>query len=868
MTSTMEEARPVAGPRSAAASPLMPVRATYRVQFNTDFTFADAERMAPYFAALGISHLYASPIFKARAGSGHGYDMVDPTRISDELGGEGGFRSMAAALAGVGIGVILDIVPNHMAADGANPYWIDVLEFGADAASAPVFDIDFARRIALPWLGDDAPAIEKLAYDDAAGRVTAIVAGNAIPLRPRSTADLLDRVGAMEAALLWRIIDRATADPEAIESARVALRATVAAMSGSFERALAKADLNAVHAEQHWQAVPWRQIEALNYRRFFEVSHLLGVRIEDEAVFEIVHRLPLALVREGLVQGLRVDHVDGLADPAAYCVRLREATGPEALILIEKILGHDEALRPWPIDGTTGYERLNLINEAFVAGSGRSAFQSYLAERGWLSGGSLARIAAAKTEVIEKSFKPELARLVESAAAVLGDDAPLASALEAAVVALLAAFPVYRSYLVGLPASAEDEALWREAEMRAKRDAPAVAPIVVRLVEAALLAPGVDAARFRRLFQQLSGPAMAKGFEDTELYRSVALASVNEVGSDLVAPPRQADDLHAAFASFGPRGLIPLATHDTKRGADTRARLNLLSHSPERWIGLVESWEARHAALKSEAGPDDLDLWFIYQTLFAAWPLPVDRARIYFEKAMREAKRHSGWTDPNEDYETALHSFVATLIEGPEGATFRADLEAFLAETAPIAATNSLSQTVLQLTLPGIPDIYRGTELVDFSLVDPDNRRPFAWGRREALLASPASAIPALAEDDERVAKLIATRSLLALRARHPDVFTAPYQPERVAEQGWFAFSRRGSAAELVVAVPLTPRAMATEALTFADERYAGSWRKPLAGDSATAIEGGRAPISTTLPVLILVRPLTDGATTEPHLQG
>ncbi|SHG29874.1 maltooligosyl trehalose synthase [Kaistia soli DSM 19436] len=866
MTSRMEGARPVDGAANAGpdfASPLGLVRATYRVQFNAEFTFEDAERLSPYFSALGISHLYASPIFRARAGSAHGYDMVDPTEISDELGGEAGFRSMAATLAANGIGIILDIVPNHMAADGANPYWIDVLEFGADAVSAPIFDIDFSRRIALPWLGDDAAAIEKLAYDEAAGRVTAIVAGNAVPLRPRSIAALLDRVGAMEAALAWRVVDRGKADPEAIDTARVALRAAAAAMSDSFERALDKADLNAVHAEQHWQAVPWRQTESLNYRRFFEVSHLLGVCIEDETVFEIVHCLPLALLREGLVQGLRVDHVDGLADPAAYCVQLREATGPEALILIEKILGHDEALRPWPIDGTTGYERLNLINEAFVSANGRTAFQSYLEARGWLSGSPLARIAAAKTEVVEKSFKPELARLLESAAAMLGDDAPVASVLEAAVVALLSAFPVYRSYLVGLPASPEDDALWREAEARAKRDAPGVAPVLVRLVEAALRAPGLDAARFRRLFQQLSGPAMAKGFEDTELYRSVALASVNEVGSDLVAPPRSDDELHAAFAAFGPRGLTPLATHDTKRGADTRARLNLLSHFPERWIRLVEGWEAQHADLKAEAGPDDLDLWFIYQTLFAAWPLPVDRARGYFEKAMREAKRHSGWTDPDETYEAALHDFVALLIAGSEGAPFRAELEAFLAETAPIAATNSLSQTLLQLTLPGIPDIYRGTELADFSLVDPDNRRPVSWERREALLSSPVSAVPPMAEDEERAAKLSATRSLLALRARNPDIFASPYQAERVSD-GWFAFSRRGSAAELVVAVPLTPEAMASESVVFNDHQLNGSWRNPMGGDSETAVQGGRVLIDTTVPVLVLTRAIEGGAT-EPR---
>ena len=760
---------------------------------------------------------------------------------------------MARTLAAAGIGIILDIVPNHMAADPGNPLWMDVLEFGPDAAAANVFDIDFSRRIALPWLEADAAPIERLAYDPEAGRVVAIVASQPVPVSPGVVAGLLERIGAVEAAAAWRAIDRTSHDAEAIALARTALREAATTMAESFERALAGADLDALHALQHWQAVPWRRIEALNYRRFFEVSHLVGVRIEDPAVFDLVHKLPLALLRDGLVQGLRVDHVDGLADPAAYCDRLRREAGPDALILIEKILGPDEALRDWPIDGTTGYERLNLINAVFVAGEGRAALQAYLGKRGWIEGTPLARTVAAKTEVIETGFKPELKVLTDCAAALLTDDAPPRSALQTALVALLAAFPVYRSYIAALPAAPEDVALWREAERRVAAADPASAAVAGRLVDAALETPGVEADRFRRLFQQLSGPAMAKGFEDTELYRSVGLASVNEVGSDLAAPAPAAAALHAAFAGFGARGLIPLATHDTKRGADTRSRLNVLASKPERWIGLFERWQARHQGLKRDGAPDGLDEWFIYQTLYGAWPLSDERARAYFEKAIREAKRHGGWTDPDTDYEAALRDFVETLIDGAEGGPFRADLEAFIAETEPQAALNSFSQTVLQLTLPGIPDLYRGTELADFSLVDPDNRRPVDWQRRAALLKAPPATLPPAAEDGARAGKLIATEALLALRARDPALFDGAYQPVETAEPGWFAFTRRSASSALLVVLPLGSAARAATSVGLSDASLDGDWQQVLAPGN-TSIRDGRAAVDPALPLLVVYR--------------
>ncbi|MCX5480584.1 malto-oligosyltrehalose synthase [Kaistia geumhonensis] len=834
-------------------------RATYRVQFNDNFTFADAERLAPYLAALGISHLYASPIFAARAGSAHGYDMVDPTRISDALGGEAGFRRLAAALRAKGIGIILDIVPNHMAADAANPYWMDVLEFGKAAASAGVFDIDFSRPIALPWVGDDvSEPIESLRLDAAAGRIEAVVAGNGVPLRPASVALLLDRIGALEAAEAFRSLE-AEADEAAIAAARAALRTAAAAAPDAFARALQSADLTALHTTQHWRAVPWRRTEALNYRRFFEVSHLVGVRAEDPAVFEMVHRLPLALVREGLVQGLRVDHIDGLCDPAGYAGALRDAAGEDTLILIEKILGRDEPLRDWPIDGTTGYERLNLINAAFVSARGRARLQRALEDEGLIEGSPERRLFDAKHAVLDRSFRPELARLADRAAKLPGLEAVPRGALTATLAALLAAFPVYRSYIDALPASLEDEALWREALRRLEHLSPGDAAAAGQIVEAALGAGGEPGDLFRTAFQQLSGPAMAKGYEDTELYRSVALTSVNEVGSDLGAETPAGDALHASFAAFSLGGQTPLATHDTKRGADTRARLNLLSHDPEDWLAHVKRWRERHAGLKQNDAPDALDEWLIYQTLFAAWPITTERARGYFEKALREAKRHGSWTDPDTAYEEALHGFVAELIEGEGGADFRSDIEALHQRLAADAARFGLGQTVLQLTLPGIPDIYRGTELADLSLVDPDNRRPVDWERRIALAEGPLEAAPA--GDREGVAKLAAIRALLALRAAHPALFAAPYEAVPLRQEGWFAFKRVAEEGTLFVALPVTPAAARATALDTGTALRDGDFTRVLPPEGTVSVAGGRLAIDPDHPVTVLAHP---GASSGP----
>lgn len=825
-------------------------RATYRVQFNDDFTFADAERLVPYFAALGISHLYASPVFSARAGSAHGYDMVDPTRISESLGGEEGFRSLAAALRAEGIGLILDIVPNHMAADAANPFWMDALEFGATAQSAATFDIDFSKPIALPWLGDDVKeAIEALRFDAAAGRIEAVVAGNGVPLRPSSVAMLLDRIGAIEAAEAFRALD-GESDEAAITEARAALRTAAAAAPEAFARALESADRTALHATQHWRALPWRQTEALNYRRFFEVSHLVGVRIEDPAVFEMVHRLPLALVREGLVEGLRIDHIDGLSDPAGYASDLRAATSEDTLILIEKILGRDEPLRDWPIDGTTGYERLNLINAAFVSARGRERLQRALEEEGLIEGDPDRRLFDAKMTVIDRSFRPELSRLADRAAVLPGLDGLPRGTLTAALAALLAAFPVYRSYIDALPASPEDEALWREALRRLERLAPGDAAAAGTIVEAALGEGGEAGQRFRIAFQQLSGPAMAKGYEDTELYRSVALTSVNEVGSDLGAETPDGEALHADFAAFSLGGQTPLATHDTKRGADTRARLNLLSHDPEDWLAHVARWRQRHAGLKRDGAPDALDEWLIYQTLFAAWPITTERARGYFEKALREAKRHGSWTDPDTAYEEALHSFVAELIEGESGAEFRTEIEALHDRLAADAARFGLGQTVLQLTLPGIPDIYRGTELADLSLVDPDNRRPVDWEKRITLAEGPLEAAPA--DDREGVGKLAAIRAVLALRARHPALFAAPYEAVPLVQEGWFAFKRVAEEGTLVVALPVTPEAAKAAALDAGAALPDGDYQRVLPPGGSVSIVGGRLAIDPDHPVTVL----------------
>jgi (1->4)-alpha-D-glucan 1-alpha-D-glucosylmutase len=825
---------------------MTPLRATYRIQFHAGFTFADAEALVPYLDRLGISHLYASPIFAARAGSTHGYDAIDPNRLNPELGTEAEFASLVAALHRAGMGLIIDIVPNHMVVHRSNRYLQEALCLGPDSEAARIFDIDWSReRVALPVLGGEIGAvIDEIGLElDASGMLMAVYHDHAFALRPESVAAILEAAGHTDLAGRWRRLED---EPRASAFEDAALATARLAGDAALAKALEAADLSAVLGAQRWRLADWRSAaETLSHRRFFNITELIGVRVEDETVFERTHRLAIDLVRRGDVDGLRIDHIDGLADPAGYCRRLRAAVGPDAFIFVEKILGPHEILRDWPIDGTTGYERLNEINRLFVETNAYRRLDRHLVEAGALAPDFAARLAAAKAQVLEELFRPEVDAL---AAAGEGLGTGLAPGdLRAGIVSLLVHFPFYRSY-VAEGWTGEDEAAWREALTRTLGHEGEAAASRAEAVFRAASADSDAARGFVTRFQQLSGPAMAKGLEDTELYRSVALVSVNEVGSEPDVPSASPAEAHRAIAARlarRDRSLIPLATHDTKRGPDTRARINAIGLDPAAWIAFDQRLGEAAADLAEGDAPDRLDRWLIHQTIIGAWPIEEGRLSQYLEKAMREAKRHTRWEAPDERYEAATLRYARGLLERPD---LRGLFEAEARRITRAGRIMSLAQTILQLTWPGIPDIYQGSEGWDLSLVDPDNRRKVDFDLRRRLLEE--SRFGAIDEDEEGANKLGLTAALLGLRRRKPGLLVeGEYLPLDVGTDEAIAFLRRNAAGEtLLVAVPLRGRGLG---LRLPDEAR-GDWQDILTDGTVTL--GEEAGLAEDWPFLLLLR--------------
>jgi (1->4)-alpha-D-glucan 1-alpha-D-glucosylmutase len=849
-----------------------PITATYRLQFNRSFTFADAANLVPYFVSLGVSHLYASPIFASRPGSTHGYDVVDPTRINPELGGDDGFRAFAAAARVAGLGLVLDIVPNHMAADRHNPTWMEALCLGKDAQSAGIYDIDWSRdKIALPVLGgslDDCLARGEItiACDPEAGWLVASYFDQVAPLRPKTVAAILeagaDRLpaSAPRVAARWRSLER-NGGAATIDEARGALSLLAEEAGDDLATILAAIPADDVLPVQHWRLEDWRRAASdLTYRRFFNIVELVGVRAEEPWVFDFVHDLPLSLVEDGLVDGLRVDHVDGLADPAGYCARLRQAAGRDTLIVLEKILEGDERLPPWPVDGTTGYERLNDINGLFVDPAGCAALDRHLVSRGLLSGTPHERLARTKRQVIEEMFGSEVSRLVSLASACLAESGregqpPGEHAIRRAVVGLCVHCPVYRTYITPAGHNRSDELVWKETLAALAQDSHAqdgdeeAAALAGRLVDKVLAG---QASTFATGLQQLTGPAMAKGLEDTEFYRSVGLLSVNEVGGDLTAPAMPIERFHERTrAALERRDLVPLATHDTKRSADARARISMISADPEKFIGHVSRWEAKTSGLLQGSGsPDALDRWMILQTLVGAWPIGAERMEAFVTKALREAKRHTRWETPDSAYESAAVFYARALIESDSAADVRSEIEDFVAAIDTPARIAGVAQVILQATVPGIPDIYQGTEMWDHSLVDPDNRRAVDWAARR--LAVTGIIMPPLAQDGIGLSKIILLRRLLTFRRRHPGFFAeASYEPVDVSDGPgrYLAFVRRQGASALLVAIPTRPTGLAPGG-TAVQGLPDGTWRN-VVNDQAFEIRHGGTPIDRSWPFLL-----------------
>ncbi|HTS98518.1 MAG TPA: malto-oligosyltrehalose synthase [Streptosporangiaceae bacterium] len=876
--------------------------ATYRVQLHAGFTFDDAAAIAGYLAALGVTHLYSSPILQAAAGSTHGYDVVDHDRVNSELGGIAGYRKLAQRLAGDGLGQVLDIVPNHMALAGrANAWWWDVLENGPSSRYAGHFDIDWdppQRKLAdvvlMPVLGDHYGRVLE-AGDLVLGRQGGSFAvryyDHEAPISPRTLGGLLTRAAARAgsaeleslAVALSRLPHGRRTDRAAVVERhrdKEVLRARLADLCQAAPEVAKAVDaevdalnhdpdaLDELLSQQNYRLAYWRTAaEELSYRRFFDIDTLAGLRVEDEAVFADTHRLILGLVADGTADGLRIDHVDGLADPEGYLARLRDATSG-AYVVVEKILQGDEELpASWPVAGTTGYEFLNRVTQLFVDERGAPALRAGYARFAGLQQ-SYAEVAhAAKHQIMREDLVAEVERLTGLLADVCERHRRQRDhtrrELRDALREVIAAFGVYRTYVrPGHPATPADRANVAAAVDRAWRRRQDIDAELLRFI-GQLLAGELDGAEetaFTVRFPQVSGPVMAKGVEDTAFYRYQPLTCLNEVGGDPGQLGRPPADFHRAMADAArrrPEAMLTLSTHDTKRSGDVRARISVLSELPEEWGRAVERWASHNKNYKQDGWPDRNAEYLLYQTLVGTWPIETGRVGAFMQKAAKEAKVHTSWIDPNADYDDALSAFVTGVLADTE---FVAGLEAFLAEHQLIARGRavSLAQTALLLTCPGIPDLYQGTEVWDFSLVDPDNRRPVNYRRRRALLDTLAGGGPetALAMAEEGGPKLWLIHRVLAHRRRNPAAYGpgSAYQPLPVTgpkAAHAVAFARSGGLAVVV------PRLVATLAGDWAGaevELPGGGWINVLTGEEAGGGPVGVDRLLRRFPVAVLGR--------------
>jgi (1->4)-alpha-D-glucan 1-alpha-D-glucosylmutase len=759
-----------------------PVLSTYRLQLRGPssgfaFTFADAENLLDYLDDLGVSHLYLSPIMTAVRGSSHGYDVTDPMTVSLELGGAEGLARLSAAARARGMGLIVDIVPNHAGIDKPeqNAWWWDVLRLGRSSGHADFFDIDWDLddgRIVLPLLGSD---------DDVASLT---VDGN-----------------------LLRLGD---------------LALPIAPGSG-------EGTGSEVHDRQRYRLAGWRN-GVCGYRRFFSITSLAGLRQEDREVFDASHAEVARWFTEGLVDGVRIDHPDGLSDPCGYLAWLRELVGPDAWIVIEKILAVDEALDPTlPVAGTTGYDVLREVGGVFVDPAGAPALTALVESTGMEYQTMPALLADLKIHAASDSLASELARLRRSIVAAAGTDHPL---LPEAVAALLSNIRVYRCDYPGLAA------ILPTALAQTQAASSELGP-ALQVIAAALAGGGEPAIRL----QQLCGAVTAKAVEDCLFYRDARLVSLNEVGGEPFRFGVGAAEFHnraITRARLWPQAMTTLSTHDTKRGEDVRARIGVLSQVPSLWTEFVARWETEAPS------PDAATGQFLSQNIFGVWPVSGEvtdelRERLhgYAEKAIREAAWHTSWNDPDAAFEEAVHRWLDTVLDGPVAG----QLTELVARLNPHAASDALGQKLLALTVPGIPDIYQGTELWDDSLVDPDNRRPVDYAACRAALK------------ELQHPKIRVVTTALRLRRSRPDIFQhGEYIPVLASGQAGdhvVAF-RRGD--DILVAVTRwTVRLAETGWRNTVVPLPDGSWTDTLTGAMASGPTSA-AELFADLPVVLLER--------------
>jgi len=840
-----------------------PISATYRLQFNKDFTFRDATSLLDYFSDLGITHIYASPIWRSRPGSTHGYDVIDPTRLNPELGTEADFFTLQTELRNRGMGLILDIVPNHMSASSENSWWMDVLEHGPESAYASYFDIDWHppsrsldSKILLPVLGRPfAEALEggefKLIFSD--GRLFLQYFESLFPLAPKTylailgknTERLREKLG--EESTVYQEYSGIVAafaglrSPASVDTgqagekrfrfeARERLRQLVSSspeveaflnerlrdLMGQPNDPASFSSLEKLLAEQFYVLSYWQNVnEEINYRRFFTITDLVGVRVEDPMVFEATHRLITRLAAQPPVDGLRIDHIDGLRDPLAYLNGLREQLGKESgqgesrevPIFVEKILARGELLpREWPSAGTTGYDFLNALNCVFVDPKGAKCIEEVYDR---FVGKKLvyADLLYQKKKLVMSTLLGVEMRSLGHQLALLADKDRYArdlsrSDLTQALFETTAHIPIYRTYTRNLEVSREDakviELAIEEALSRKFYLQPTHFDFIgdVLLVKNRLhLLPDQREARlnFVMRWQQFTGPIMAKAFEDTFLYVYNPLISLNEVGGE----PRPTEAATESFSHFvaerrryWPNSMNATTTHDTKRSEDVRARISVLSEIPEQWKERLERWSKLNAKYKTPVDgqqvPDRNEEVFLYQTLLGVWPTNgnkddslVARLQAYAIKATREAMVHTRWTLPNTAHENALKKFVASVLKTSGSNPFLRDFTAFQRTIGQRGMVNGLAQTLLKIISPGIPDFYQGSELWDLRLVDPDNRQPVDFAKRVSMLTalkqSETNTLQASELvghwDDGRI-KLYAIWKALNFRRERPELFS------------------------------------------------------------------------------------------------
>lgn len=875
--------------------------ASYRLQLHPGFGFEQAQQLIPYLKALGISHIYTSPYLQAAKDSMHGYDVVNPGLVNQQLGGESAHEAFCEAIQAAGMSHLIDIVPNHMAIAGKqNPWWWDVLQNGQASRFATYFDVDWEtseerwpNKVLLPVLGDHYGRIleaGELELHYLRGEFELHYHEHVFPIDPSSLSGLLSRAAAACGSDTLAFIAESYARvprPSVMAQSDVEQRhrdkkvlsdllarqckedaGSCAAIEEQVRRLNRDPDaMDRLIDQQNYRLALWRTASRdLGYRRFFDITDLAGVRAERLEVFHASHALPIRWVRKGWVQGLRVDHPDGLRDPTEYFNRLRRVC-PNAWLLGEKILEPGERLPPtWPIEGTTGYDFLNLLGGVFVesnhADTMDTAYREFIGEDSQFD-----QVAnSSKREVLTELLVSELNRLTNLFVDVCEKHRRhrdyTSYELREALLETAACFPVYRSYvspgsrtLLSQDIEHIDKAI--EDAQQARTDVePELFEFLRKLLK--LKVPGRRESELAMRFQQLTGPAMAKGIEDTAFYRYHRLVALNEVGGDPDHFGISLEEFHQGCVTTQaeyPFTMLAGTTHDTKRSEDVRARIAVLSEVPDEWQQAVFRWRGLNSRFLTESWPDPNTEYLFYQTLVGAWPITTERLLQFAEKACRESKIHTSWTKQNEAYETAVQAFIKGIMQHQP---FIEDLQQFVDRIVQAGRINSLAQTLVRLTAPGVPDVYQGNELWDLSLVDPDNRRPVDFEQRSAqlhqLLSMSVTEISAAM--DSGLPKMWTIRQTLQLRQRVPACFGAEgdYQPlmaEGSRSRHLLAYMRGQRVAVLV------PRLTCSLDNDWQDTRIelpAGRWHNVLADQS---IEGGQifpGQLFQSFPTALLIR--------------